>query len=180
MHLKIQQTDSKRLPREALFTDIAERRSQVLRELQSTFAEFTQKEENFKASELFPGPHSLAPNLVAGGSVAILGAVLTALTNLSVFDITGGILTAVGLLFAGVSTGLKRNSLVRSYRDEVEKGQQRLERELSARLKDYVQLIRQRLHQQFADFDALLETEASQIEQLHTKVEAMAERVSVV
>lgn len=177
IQLKIQQTESNRLRKDTLFTDIAERRSQVLQDLQQTFVDFTKKEENFRASELFPGQHNLSPNIVTGGSVAILGAILTAITNMAVFDITGGILTAVGLLFAGVSTGLKRNSLLRSFRKEVHKGHDKLERELNVRLKDYVQLIRQRLNQNFDEFDALLESEQKQIQALSVKIEGMEKRV---
>ncbi|MEO0733521.1 MAG: dynamin family protein, partial [Bacteroidota bacterium] len=91
-----------------LFSDIAERRENVLRDLQDQFNRFVSKTENFTDKDLFAGREDLAPNLAAGGIGAALGVVLMALSTLPVLDVTGGILTTVGVLFAGFSTRGKR------------------------------------------------------------------------
>jgi hypothetical protein len=91
----ILQTDSE------LFADIAERRANVLRELQETYAKFLAEGDSFKDKTLFGNNTSLTPNVVTGSGVAVIGLIFAAVTQGMVFDITGGLMTGVGLLFAG-------------------------------------------------------------------------------
>ena len=79
-----------------IFSDIAEKRSQVLKDLQNAFAVFLKRSENFYQKDIMGGGENFAPQLAAGSGVAIVGIVLSTLTNTMVMDITGGILTAVG------------------------------------------------------------------------------------
>ena len=143
--LKIQNSQTILKNNHEIFSSIAERRSNILRELQSTFKNFLQKSENFMDEELFQDKEDLTPNLGIGGGLAAIGLILTALTNGLVFDITGGILTTVGLVFAGVTVGLKRKKIIKEYNAEIEKGRIRLEREVTEKLKNYVTHIKNRI-----------------------------------
>ncbi len=91
-----------------IFSDIAERRSNVLRDLQEAFTTFINRTENFTDETLFPDKQALSPNIAAGSGVAAIGVILMTVTNGMVFDITGGVLTTIGLIFAGVSTSIKK------------------------------------------------------------------------
>ncbi len=165
-----------------IFSDIAERRSSVLKDLQKAFSSFLNRSENFTDEAMFSGKDELAPNLATGTGIAIVGAILTALTNGAVFDITGGILTAVGLLFAGVSVGLQRKKIIKGYQEEIAKGRVKLQAEVSEKLKAYVGNIKRKIDSNFNEFDILLQNEEKQIvdlESKHTSIENRLEQIKV-
>lgn len=147
-----------------IFADIAERRANVLKDLQQAFSNFLKQSENFYDEEVLNNSGSITPNLAAGGGIAAVGAIITVVLNGAVFDITGGILTAVGLAFAGVTVGLKRKKILRNFQAEIAKGRKRLEVEVSEKLKDYTSKIKNRIDQNFFAFDEHLEKEAQSLE----------------
>lgn len=167
--LKIRSSETILRDDHELFSDIAERRNNVLRELQEQFAQFVSRTENFTDESLFPDKSSVSPGLAASSGLAVIGIVLAAVTQGAVFDITGGILTTVGLIFAGITTSSKRKQVLREFRKEIEKGSRRLEEEVSTNLKTYITNLRSRIDENFVKFDLLLEREGEQIEKLTTR-----------
>jgi len=149
-----------------IFSDIAEKRTNVLRDLQKTFSTFLSNSESFYDEEVLAGDADLTPKLAAGGGIAIVGAIITAVTNGAVFDITGGILTAVGLAFAGVTVGLKRRKILNGFTQEISKGRTKLETEVSDKLKGYASRIKQRIEDNFFEFDKHLDQEKQATEHL--------------
>jgi GTPase SAR1 family protein len=142
-----------------LFSDIAERRENVLQDLQDQFNRFVSKTENFTDEEIFADRENLTPNLAAGSGIAALGVVLMALSSASVFDISGGILTTVGVLFAGFSTRGKRRRIVDGFEAEIEVGRSKLSAELEDKLKAYITNLRNRIEGNFGRFDDALQRE---------------------
>jgi len=142
-----------------LFSDIAERRENVLRDLQDQFNRFVSKAENFTDENLFADRENLTPNLAAGGGMAALGIILATITTGSVFDITGGILTTVGILFAGFSTRGKRKRIVDGFEAEILVGREKLAAELEDKLKAYIQNLRVKIEGNFMRFDETLTRE---------------------
>lgn len=152
-----------------IFSDIAERRSNVLRDLQDTFTEFVNNTENFTDETLFPDKQTLSPNLAAGSGIAAVGVILMTVTNGMVFDITGGVLTTIGLIFAGVSTSVKRRKILDSFRTEIEKGRSRINDEVTENLKTYIVHLKDKIDGNFAKFDELLVKEEKVLETLKEK-----------
>ena len=142
-----------------LFSSIAEKREHVLRDLQDAFNRFVGKTENFTDESLLSGKENLAPNLAAGGGVAALGVILMALSSLPMVDVTGGILTAVGVVFTGFTTRGMRKRVTKGFEEEVAAGRVQLAGELEDRLKSYIQTLRKRIDANFNQFDAMLERE---------------------
>ncbi len=142
-----------------IFADIAERRANVLKDLQQSFMQFMNKSENFYDEALMKESSKMTPNLAAGGGIAVIGVFITALVNGAVFDITGGILTTVGLLFAGVSLGLNKGRIVRKFKEEVEKGRVQMEEEVTSTLDEYTARIKNRIDDNFRAFDQHLANE---------------------
>jgi GTPase SAR1 family protein len=142
-----------------IFSDIAERRENVLRDLQDQFNRFVSKTENFTDESIFEGKENLAPNLAAGSGVAALGVILMAVGSLPVFDITGGILTTIGVLFAGFSTRGKRRKIVEGFEQEINNGRGRLANELEEKLKSYISTLSNRIEGNFSRFDEMLARE---------------------
>ncbi len=149
-----------------IFADIAERRANVLRDLQKTFSGFLSKSENFYDERLLSESNNLAPNMAAGGGIAIVGVILAAVTNGMVFDITGGILTTIGLTFAGVTIGLKRNKIVGGFKEAIAKGRKKIERDVLEKLTGYTSKIKARIDDNFFNFDKLLKEEDQTIQYL--------------
>lgn len=176
--LKIRNSETILKDDHELFSQIAERRSHVLRDLQDTFADFVNRTDNFRDDTLFPEKQGLSPNLATGGGVAAIGVILMAVTNGMVFDITGGILTAVGLLFAGVSTSVKRRKIISGFETEIAKGRQQLDSEVSERLKAYIAGLQRRIEGNFGRFDELLEREGKTLTVLEVEYAQVSGRLS--
>ncbi len=164
-----------------LFSDIAEKRNNVLRELQEEFSRFVNRAENFTDQSLFPDKNTLAPNVATGSGLAVVGLILAAVAQGMVFDITGGILTAIGLLFAGISSRVKRRKIIDGFHTEVQKGRKKLEEEVSTNLKAYIKNLKVKIEGNFDKFDLMLEKEKAQIEKLdkrHDDITRRLERIS--
>lgn len=149
-----------------IFSDIAERRSGVLRELQDAFTAFVSRTENFRDESLFPNKQSLAPNVATGSGLAAIGVIVMVVTQGMVFDITGGILTGIGILFAGISSSMQRRRVLEGYRKEVNKGRQQIESEITQRLKSYISHLKTRIDANFRRFDEHLIQEGEQLKVL--------------
>ncbi len=160
-----------------VFSDIAERRSGVLQELQTTFSRFIDRSENFADEELFADTSNLSPNIVSGSGIAVIGIILATVTSGTVFDITGGILTTIGLLFAGFTTTGKRRQIIEGYRREIDKGRNRIQEEVTDKLTIYIHNLRQKIDNNFEKFDRLLSKEETQIEELETRHDDISSRL---
>jgi len=163
---------------DGIFADIANQRSSILRELQASFADFMQKSENFYDENTEESTSNLAPNLAAGGGLAIVGVILTAVTNGAVFDITGGILTTIGVLFAGVSIGWQRTKLQRRFKKEMKAGRIKLEEEVTLKLEQYIKSIRSKMEFIFTDLDTYLEKEGTELKELTDLNKEVTKRLS--
>jgi small GTP-binding protein len=161
-----------------LFSDIAEKRQSVLQELQDQFTRFVSNTENFTDESLFPDKSSVSPKLAASSGLAVVGLVLAAVTQGAVFDITGGVLTTVGLLFAGVTTSSKRRQVLREFSAEIEKGGKRLEEDVTTNLKAYITNLRRRIDDNFVKFDLLLEREGEQVDKLTVLHQSISEQLA--
>lgn len=160
-----------------LFASIAERRENVLRDLRDQFNRFVSKTENFADESMFEGKEALAPNLMAGGGIAAIGVVLMALSTMPVFDITGGVLTGIGVLFAGFSTRGKRRKIVEGFEREITNGRGQLGKELEDKLKTYITQLRAKIEDHFYRFDEMLEREANTLDILEGQYKEVEEQL---
>lgn len=161
--LKIQNTETFFSKDMELFRDIADRRGSILKDLRTTFGKYIEDQDNFKNEKLFPRAKEVSPNIATGSGLAIIGVILTAVTNGAVMDFTGGIVTTVGLLFAGITTGMNKRRVLREFDAEMTKGQEKLETNLGQKLKAYIADIQQNIEGHFARFDEYLQEEEQQI-----------------
>ena len=160
-----------------IFSSIAEKRSNVLHELQDTFAAFLEDSDNFRDDALFPNKAALSPNLATGSGIAVIGVILMTVTNGMVFDITGGVLTTIGLLFAGVSTRVRKRKILNGFKGEIDKGRVRIQSEITEKLKTYIHTLKGRINANFGKFDDLLAREKEQIVELKEEHAAVQNRL---
>ena len=177
--LKLQNSPTILKNNHEIFGNIADRRSQVLRDLQDQFAKFINRTENFVGKEVFEQDYAFSPNIAAGSGIAAVGVVITAIAQATVLDVTGGLLTATGLLFAGITVSFKRRKFMREYRNEIIQGRGKLEEEIEEKLKAYIRHIKQSLDSNFQSFDAMLELEEKQLEALKDRYEGVSGRLDL-
>ncbi len=162
---------------DSIFSHIANRRNEVIDGLRKTFTQFMNRSENFKDDELLPSDESFSPNIATGSGLAVIGVMVAALAQGSMFDVTGGILTAVGVLFTGVTVGVKRQKIMKGYRSEIERGRADLKKEVDATLKLYVDNVKQKVDANFKEFDVLLENEEAALNVITTEHSEIATRL---
>lgn len=150
-----------------IFADIAERRINVLKDLQQSFNQFMNKAENFYDEGMVSESSKMTPNLAAGGGIAIVGVILAAVAQGAVFDITGGVLTAVGVLFAGVTLGLNRSKVIGKFEEEIVKGRGKMKDEVTEKLSDYTSRIKHKIESNFFEFDQMLDKEGLTIQRVN-------------
>jgi GTPase SAR1 family protein len=153
-----------------IFSEIAQRRQNILKELREAFDQFLARTENFTTRGLVNTDSRVGTNVAAGSGVAVVGIILAAVTQGMVFDITGGVLTALGFLVAGITLGLQRGKVMKQYRTEMEKGRKRLRDELATELYAYIETLKTKMNDQFTKFDELIESETSELEALQQEL----------
>jgi len=171
--LKIQNSQTILKNDHALFADIAEKRANVLRDLQDTFADFMKNSENFTDPDLLTRSRPMGQNVLTGSGLAIVGAFVTALTQGAVFDITGGILTTVGLAMAGFTSTIQKGKVIRKFREEIDRGRAKMETEVAEKLDQYIHTIKTKIDANFEGFDNLLKEEEKQIRTLKAQRDAI-------
>jgi GTP-binding protein EngB required for normal cell division len=176
--LKIQNSQTILKDDHAIFADIAERRANVMRDLQAEFTDFMTHTENFKDASLFSESQPITQNVIAGSGIAAVGAIIATVTQGAVFDITGGVLTTIGLLFAGIASTSQKKKVMQGFRTEIGKGRELMETEVSQKLNRYVTNIKKKIDDNFEKFDAMLEIEQQKIGGLEAEVESINERLS--
>ncbi|MBK7096649.1 MAG: dynamin family protein [Saprospiraceae bacterium] len=152
-----------------IFSDLADKRANILSELIDTFYRFIHQEENFYNKEMLTRDSNVSPDLLKGSGLAAIGIVITALMHGVVFDITGGAITAIGFIFAGVGIGLKRNKILNGFISELEKGRNKIKAEVAEKVKNYVISIKRRIDDNFAKLDGFLENEEREIKAINEK-----------
>jgi len=149
-----------------LFADIAEKRAQVLQDLNQTFKSFMENSESFYPESVGSRAKALVPDMAKGSGLAVVGIILTAITNAAAFDITGGILTALGLSFAGITLGFNKSSILKSYDDAMQSGKQKIKTELAGRLEQYTHKIKLKIEDNFREFDNHITDERTAVDKL--------------
>lgn len=171
--LKIRTSESILKNDHDLFSDIAERRERVLLDIQEEFDHFIHRSESFTDPNLFPDKQTLGPNVATGSGLAVVGVVLATVTQGAVFDITGGILTTIGLIFAGFSSTSQRRKILNRYQEEISQGRKQLEEEVSQKLKSYIRQLKEKINNNFLKFDRLLQEEKKSLAKLDQTMESV-------
>ena len=177
IQLKIQNSKTILKADQELFAEISEKRVQVMQDLQHAFSNFLNRTENFVDETMIPKDSQFTPDLAKGGGLAVIGVVIATVTKSMAFDITGGILSAVGLLFAGITVGIKRQKVMTSFSKEVEKGRGSLEEDIQSKLDKYVDTIGERIDRNFLDFDAMIKLEEAEMSLLTQKYQVISNQL---
>lgn len=139
-----------------VFTDIANKRQDKLEKLHSGIEALVTETEEYVSNDMFQKSSALVPGLATGGSIAVIGVILMTVTHGAVFDITGGILSAVGILGAGVVTLTQRGKIISEFAAEIDKGRNKLKEQVAEKLDTYIKEIRTKIDNNFLEFDSFI------------------------
>ena len=157
-------------PNHEIFGEIAEKRQDAIKEIEKNYKDFVSNTENFMDDEIFPKTKNYAPDVAVGGALGVVGAILALSSQTLLFDVTGGIISGLGFLFAGGTLLFRKRKVIASFDEEIAKGRRNLEKVLDEQIKAYTLKIKERLDQNFDPFDIHIEQEKKSLEVLERKV----------
>ncbi|MFZ7124841.1 MAG: dynamin family protein [Desulfobacterales bacterium] len=127
-----------------IFARISQRRMEVIQAVRDRLGDMDSKESMTRV--LKEGSESIAPSLMGGGILAVIGAVILAVTHSIFFDITGGLLTGTGLFLAGGVLFVRKGKIIQQFEEGLDRGGEQLVQELNERLSA-------KLHMVYDDID---------------------------
>lgn len=163
-----------------IFSNIAERRHKVLDELQSTFHEFKSSTESYVDNSIVDDSRQIAASVTTGSGLAVVGIILSVVTQLTVFDITGGILTTLGVALAGITLSMRKRKILKTYDEEIKKGEQKLQDELSKTLIHYISTIKSRVNGNFKNFEEHIAREEKAVQALEETSAGLYEKMELI
>ncbi len=174
--IEIRKSKDNLQPNAQLFGDIANKRQEKLENLQTNVEDFITETENFINKDMLEKGSALIPSMATGGGLMVVGGILMSVTSVIAVDVTGGILTALGLGVASVYTMSQRNKIVDEFETEIEKGRDKLKEEVTNRLLDYVKEIRTKVDNNFLDFDSYIGEERKNLESFEEQYQRIDEK----
>ena len=106
---------------------------------------------------------SVGPRVAGGGLLAVLGGVITAITEIAIIDIIGTVFLGVGVLLAGGVLVAKRRRLIQKLDNELDRNKERFESTVSEQLNAKISIIYAEIDRSFADLYSYVERERASI-----------------
>lgn len=179
IQLKVQSSQTVLKNDHEVFSDIAEKRNHIMYDLQSKFNDFIEKSESFKDQSLFPDQSNVSTGIATGSGIAVVGIIIAAVTKIAAFDVTGGLLTAVGIIFAGATSVLKKKKVMDTFRSEISNSRVRLDSEIRDQLSKYIVQLKYRIDDNFKNFDIMLEQESRQLDKVVKTFSSLNDKFTV-
>jgi len=166
---ELDEVEGHRLKGDDLLLRIDRRRMDVIATVRTKMAESVM-EDHF-ANDVVKDSDNMAPSLVGGSALTAIGAFLLTVTHGLFFDITGGLMTGVGLFLAGGVLFVRKGRLIQQFRESLAEGKTRFEGELNNRLSQRLDLIYDDIDRNFLPLYEYVDQEASRIAPLLTQLE---------
>lgn len=163
-------------PRHVGLSSLAGQRLEVLEEVRGKVFALLH-DESFSGRMRPKNLHSLGDRALVGGFLTAVGAVLAASIHAVAFDVTGGVLAALGALLAIHTIIFRRGAAVRGFRQGFDQGREHLERELGRRLSPQVEAIFADLRAAFAPFHELVRTREKELAELRHQAASLGENM---
>lgn len=137
------------------------KREEILTELLNGLTEMSED------SSLIPAMEKHNPDIgdtvLKGGAIAAAGALLAVIAQGAVFDATGGILSAVGILGAGGIILFKRNRLIKEFKRNINESNEKFHNELQNRFERRLDLIFGDIKRLFENLDKHISVESDKL-----------------
>jgi len=116
----------------ARVVDLGGQRAEVIFDIKRKVGDLAATD--FFARIMASKPQNMPSTLMGGSALTVIGAILLSASHASFLDITGGILTGIGLLMAGGVLVVKKGKLLKEFSGGLAEGRQIFEEELELRL----------------------------------------------
>jgi len=153
-----------------MFNKIDKKRNEIVGSLKQNLTDFIDKSDVFRGKEIAKKDGVDYTGVNVAGGVAAIGGALTFITNIAVLDITGGVATGLGLLLAGGIAFSKKGKYIAAVEEALAQKRKDFEHSLTHNLGSYFNQIKEKVNNQFVDFDHHLQSEANQIKDYDTTV----------
>lgn len=142
---------------EELFKKIGEKRNEVIDDVRQRVSQLLNNDAF--ANSLKDSPESMAPTIFGSGVLALLGAIILTVTNGAFFDITGGLLTGIGVLLASGIIIFKRGKIIQKFEKGLDEGKRKFRTDLTEKLNAKLKSIYDDINMSFIDFYEYVDTE---------------------
>lgn len=122
--------------------------------------------------------HKVGDKVFAGGAMSTAGAIIAGTAHAAVFDITGGVFAALGILLAVHSLFFNRKSIVAKFKEGFVEGRKNLELELTKQLSGQVDDFFDELDGAIAPFFANIKDRQDLLEKYGRELEAIGRELS--
>lgn len=160
-----------------LFGDVAKHRETVLRDLEGRFRQFSESVNTIVNVDLSDNPVNFSSDIFVGAGAALGGALMTITTSL-VLDMTGVFVGLGGLVYAGMSINRNRGKLLYNYHQQILKGSQELRQSVREKLENYIRTVKNKINENFKEFDAMVALEVQQVDKLKGKLNHISNDLS--
>ena len=166
--------EQQKINKDELYIKIGEERIEVIQDVKSKVTDLLAN-DSF-TTFLNSNPSTLAPTAMGGGLLAIVGTIILSTTQIAFLDITGGILTTAGLLIAGGVLLFKKSKIIKQFKEGLDSGKVKFERELTEKLNGKLSLIYEDINRSFVPFYEYSETEKNRLMPLVENLEIVREK----
>lgn len=153
--------------------DFWQRRDDLIDELQRSMAEL--RPETLFSEKLARNPERAGSTLVGGSAMTLVGALLLATTHITVLDVTGGLLTGVGVLLTGGALVARRGRMRREFKENLKAGRARLGEALETRLAAEISAIYERIGRRLNPFLQYVNERMEALESIHERGKDLGE-----
>ncbi len=156
------------------FAPLHERREEILEEIREKVAGMPVEEIFSSAVTAKPG--DISSTLMQGGAVTLIGLALLLTTHVTLVDITGGILTGIGVLISAGVVTVKKGKVLRELARGFEEGRKQLEDRLAVLLTERSTLVQNEIRNCIAPFLKDIALRETQVAELISEGAAIHER----
>jgi ribosome biogenesis GTPase A len=152
LHELLDTLENSRLPRsrEAEFLiKVGESRQKVIEAIMAKVANLMKNDTFANFLNVSAQIDQVGAAFKGGGALAIIGGVIAFFTHTAAFDITGGALTTSGVLLAGGTLVVKRNSILKKFNESLDKNEDRFRWEIKDKLTEKLRSIYEAIDGQF-------------------------------
>ncbi len=163
-----------------MFYKIDEKRNEMVNSLKQNLTDFIDKSAVFKGEDIIKDKNIDYSGVNVAGGIAAIGGTLAIITNLSVLDITGGIASALGIAVAGGIAIMQKGKYIAAVKEMLQKKRIEFEDSLNKNLSSYFMQIKNKINEQFTDFDYHLKSEKQQIIDYDKKAHELSNELKAV
>jgi GTPase SAR1 family protein len=170
----LRHTDSHEKGHVEMTIDLDDHRDRVISEIRNQARELAAM--NFAAETLTANPAGMSSRLISGSALTIVGTILLT-THVTLLDITGGILTGIGLLMASSVLLIKKGKVIQELKRALQEGRERLEKDLIEKLSAQITQVHEKLGRSVVPFFDNVSDRENKIQPLMARAESLQKKM---